>query len=147
MYDAVALIKLSPGDDMENQNDNLQQLIGQAERSLIKTQPPQPDQDQIANKPIVMLMAIAIAVFVWGWQFWSDRISTEQIRLDLNSLIDQARNEIERERASAGQLPDALNDYTLARVVRYEMLGGDGEKAKYKLTAEIAGVSESWTSN
>lgn len=133
---------------MKQRKDELEALINAADASVRKAANKSsrltPMKQRKYSQASVLL---AVCFAVWGYMLWSSSISDGQIRMDLEKLILSARTQVEERMATEGRLPDALPDLALSKVVRYEILDAETKHPRYRLIAEINGVSERWSSN
>jgi hypothetical protein len=99
-----------------------------------------------SNRHGLALFSSGLAVCIWAVFFWHSSIGPDQIRSDLRHLLNTARVQIDNHVAQQGELPKTLSDAALARVVRYTIDDPKSNPQRYSLVAEIAGVTERWSS-
>jgi hypothetical protein len=132
---------------MTSPTNNLDALIQEASSEIRKAEEA---REKIRRKRRVGIpgtsVAMFLAVLVWAYFLWSSAISGAQVRKDLSVLLQSARAQIEAKTSQDGRLPSSLPDVALAKVVRYEIVDANATPPRYRLTAEISGISERWTS-
>lgn len=132
---------------MKSPTDDLDRLAEEASAEIRKAEEV---HESIQRKPRVGVSgtsaAVVLAVLVWAYFLWSSAISGVQVRQDLGVLLQSARVQIDARVRQDGRLPTTLPDAALAKVVRYEIVDVNANPPRYRLIAEIGGVSESWTS-
>jgi len=86
-----------------------------------------------------------VAAVVWA-QFLAQGILTDsRIRQDAQTLIAQARHQVDDHVQRTGTLPAALPDVTLGRVVRYEIEDAEAHPPRYTLSTDLRGIHMAWS--
>lgn len=113
-------------------------LIDQAETQVSQQASKHAGQTpSLGMPPWAVPVLLATVIAITGSSLWSllAPVSTQQVKHDLESAVDQARTVIDASRAKDGELPETLPNAALASVVRYEPDAGG-----YRLIASMMGV-------
>jgi len=117
--------------------DDLNTLIDQAQETVAHRPGARPDRRSNAlPRPLtgaLLLGLTAYAIFVISAHLSPP--SPQQVAHDLETIVDQAHQSIEKTRADQGELPDALPDASLGSIVQYER-----EQDRYALSATVMGI-------
>jgi hypothetical protein len=92
-----------------------------------------------------VLVVWLAAAALWGWQLWPKGPSEAEVKAELDTLMGEARESVERYLATQRSLPERLPVPVPALVVRYEIIDRTAQPPTYALTGVIGEVSQRWT--
>ena len=133
---------------MKPGKENLEALINEADASVRKAEQNRSALTHTRQRKYSQTTLLwMVCLLVWAYTLWSSTISDGEIRMDLEKLLLSARTQIDERISIDGQLPAAIPDVALRKVVHYEILDAAAKPPRYQLVAKINGVSQRWPAN
>ncbi|MEJ6008128.1 hypothetical protein WG899_21465 [Paucibacter sp. AS339] len=129
------------------QNDDINQLVDRAQNKL--REDALGSQGTAARRPLIgvslSVLAWLAAIFLWGWQLWPQGPNDAEIGKELELLIGEARDSVERYVKVNNELPVQLPAPALSLVIGYQVIDPAVTPPRYALNGRIGHVSRSWT--
>ena len=130
---------------MGPQNQSIDQLSAQVEKSHIKA--PLPGKRNRQPKRWLTLLALIVTIGIWGYHL-SGQLSTNDIYGDLQTLIEQSRDNVDSYVNDQQKLPERISNPGLAVLVTYQpQPEAAGRKDfPYRLTTQAGPFMMTWDS-